>query len=325
MEKYYIENANDLKEVLAERKSKTREIQKMIGEYVESVYGIKYFTEITKKHFGISNSSTTSMLLRQVASVSLEDISCFITASVFNLPIIGATLSSDSFTCNSLDKVSRVKIPWISWSKKGNMVKAHDYIIEESMEKLEGRALAHIQTKEGLFLQEHHNQLRNNVFGNDFPQIDCAPLLKHYLHSSHTKPEFVHSTNERGHISQIAFQEEASALVKPPAYWYYPLYYLWFLDGTSVIFETYDSSDRDKNSTVRDFFHQTMDEIQTNLGIHPIVIKILPAFKEIFYCNKHIDQTGLKKITADFKNRDKKTIKFPEFLEEIADKIINYK
>lgn len=315
MKNYYIESAQHLEDVLRDRKANSGKIQRMIDEYVEAKYGIEHFSAISKSYFNISHSCTQAMLLRQIASVSVEDISCYVVSRILNLPIIGATLLSDNFTCNSLDKMSRIKIPWISWSKKGNMVKHNDYIAKESTQVLEGKPLVAIETRsKDMFLQAYHNELRNEVFEGNFPQVDCSNLLQKYVDLSKVKPNYMDQVGKKN-----------GNQIKPPAQWYYPLYYLWFLDGSSILFETYENSLGNKNSNVQNLFYKTMDDIWSYLGISPVVVKILPAFDEIFYCNKHIDKSGLEKIIQSFCRRDVSAIQFPEFFSEVANKVISYK
>ena len=323
---HYVTSAAALTDVLKSRASQREEIRTSVESFVREKYGIDDLYRILDGFFGSpSEQGPLAVLARQVASVSTEDISFVVGASALGLRHETIPFGRDAFTARNHDKLRRVRIPWISWSKKGNMVLAHQSITPATNEELEGMPLDRIRTEDGTDMVAYHSRLREIATGRPV-RLDVSPLHVELLRAARRKPSFVFRETEQRERRHVMSTESAIFdRDRPPAAWYYVLYLSWFVDGTRVLFETYDNPLSEVAHAKR-LFEDAADCIRSGTGFGPIVVKIPHLSNDMLYCNRHILNDGpgaieaLSRAASSFDTSD--TV---AFFRKIADEVIAYR
>lgn len=284
----YITSYDALQRALSDRACRREEIRDRVNSFVQSTYGIETMTGILPKFFSfLEKEEPVGFLARQIASVCIEDIAFQVGVHSLGLQPVTAPFGRDSFTSKNHDKLHRIKIPWISWSKKGNMVLAHERACTRNSEELEGVPLDKIVCHDGSILPDFHTNLRKKACLIESTS-DVSLLHSYMLAQARNRPRFVYR--------ETANREEKVALVegaiveardRPPASWYYPYYLSWFVDGSMVLFETYDNPLAEVPHA-KMLFEKAMSHVAIGTGFMPLVVKIPPLSKEMLYCNRHM-------------------------------------
>jgi hypothetical protein len=341
----YITSVNELRQVLRERRRKHAEIRSAWNRFIERRYGIQDVAGVIENYFSIScDSDPIALLARQIASICVEDIAFNLLACALQLEPLTAPFIRDAFTADNHDKVHRIKIPWISWPQRCRaMVLQYEQLTPYAGDRLEGVPLDRIDLPNGGTLVEFHAGLREKIIPRAATR-DVSQLHTHLLWLARNRPPYVFreiNGRERktdltgGHHEHPCFSPELvvhphagpDSVVyprdRPPASWYYPLYFSWFLDGSMVLFETYDNPIGNV-SHAKALFEETMGEVWRETGYLPLVVKIPPLSKEMLYCNRHLLEQG-----GCFEDLGKK---MPMCLdhtvllaETIAHKVINFR
>ncbi len=321
----YLTSYDALQRALQERIRHQAEARERIDDLVRSVYGIdEAMTGVVSKCFGSSQEGVPDAILaRQIASMCVEDVAFGVGARRIGLRPVVAPFTRDAFSCRNHDKLCRVKVPWISWSKKGNLVLAHERVSEASNEDLEGRPLDTIVCASGTTLPDFHQALR--VRANVATETaDVAALHSFMLERACRRPAFVfREVNGREERCELRRDEVVLPRDRPPASWYYLYYLSWFVDGSRVLFETYDNPVGEV-SHARELFEGVMRSIAANTGFLPLVVKIPPLSKDMLYCNRHLLRQSASAELAERVPRSN-TTDTVAFFRAIADAVIGFR
>ncbi len=300
--KIYVSSQAELQAVLDDRKSRSGEIDKKVDQWIFSEYGIPSFTHTVRSYFSLKDESETlGILCRQIGSMSTEDVAIYFLAQELGLvPFLG-TFYQDSFTSVNHDKKARVKIPWNSWSKKGNLVVKHEQVVPQELGLLEGMVLNRIMTSENQSLPKFHEAMRARLFeGCRYPMIDFSELdISLYRASSKNRPAYILLEGEQGRTKRAHdFDPGNETRFRLPADWYYVLYLSFFLNGSMVLMETYENPEGGVPEA-KVLFEKSMETICEHIGEYPIVVEIPPLTKEMLYCNQALLEKGaLQKLTV---------------------------
>ncbi len=296
---YYLETYGDLRSAVSERRANRKIIRQNIDDWAMKCYGLPNFTIISDEFFGLracpEDVSPTLLLARQLASMNVEEAACRLLAKSMRHKFVLCSFKADSFCSQNHDKRQRVKIPWLSWSKKGNPVVYKEYVAKLPMEKLEGVALDQITTAKDLNLAEYHRQLGRQVFGNEATVFDVSREHERNLRQATRRPGSCFAIDETGYARKMTTEDAlvSSQIVRlrPPASWYYPLYLTWFLDGTLVLLETYENP-AGGVPEAKKLFVRTMDYVSSQTGYFPLILRIPPLTDDLLFCNTHLLAAG---------------------------------
>lgn len=298
----YITSAEELKVALEERVRRRQEIHARLEAFFVRSYGIENGREMFETSINLSqHAKPVAILARQIASVCVEDVAFEVIASHLGLSPLTFTFVRDTFTIRNHEKMHRVKVPWIEWSKKRNLVIRYEMPAMLPYVALEGVPLANIECKGGSMLPAYHDGLRKEM-GLSTLTADVSGLHAYMLRYATRKPSFVYRTIDgRTERYWLTADEEVMETDRPPASWYYPYYLSWFLDGSAVLFETYENPEGGVPEAKR-LFEESVKRVVQGTGFGPLVVRIPPLTKDMLYCNRHLliaGREGLSKITAE--------------------------
>ena len=272
MDKYYAVNGDRLRTDLQERRSASRDIKKRTDVWAEEEYGIPGFSGLVEEHLG-SSSGIEAIVARHVPSIKIEDIMYYLGSRALGYEPKSISFSRDKFCSNNWSKLACVKIPWLIKERKKLFID-HETIISSHPGTIEGKILADILTKEGIPLVQHHQELRDKLFGK-YPVGDISVFFDRCIRLSiesgkYNAPVFVKvdGKEKKMDISQINLAKLAEMDIRPAAGWYYPLYLSFFLDGQRVLLETFDNAPEFQPT-----FHRTMERIIKGTGLKPLIIR----------------------------------------------------
>lgn len=322
---YYITSRDQLIAELSSRASKRAEIRASVSSFIQNQYGIEDLFGILDRFFsGIGSGEPHAILARQVASISTEDLSFTVGAKALGLSPLTIPFGRDSYTSRNHDKLHRVKIPWTSWSKKGNLIIEYERATRMTNAEIEGSPLDRIEVPFCGNLVSYHANLRELVTG-ERPNFDVSSLYVDFLRASSKKPEFVF----REHNGREMRTRPDHGLIldrdRPPASWYYVLYLSWFIDGSLILFETYDNP-LSEVIHAKSLFEDTVRKIVDGTGIAPLIVKIPHLSMDMLYCNRHIlrdGKTALLKLSKTAQSLD--TTDTVSFFRHLADQVIGYR
>lgn len=310
---YYLTSVPEIKEAVKQRRKKRSIVQAMVNKHIEDKFGIVDFSElvaqqifasrsafgsITSPPYGFDQDASYGVLARQIPSLSAEDIACYLLAHRLDLAPFALAFARDAFHSNSNDKLFRVRIPFVSWSKKKNLVLNHKMVVTNtngsSLTNLDMTILDRMQVGD-MKLNDYHCQLQQSFYSHD-----KAPYI--YGDISRAWGEILAQTKEAKKLAPIVWKrgddgkdilwdreytvEEARALVvRPSAKWYYPMYLSMFMDGRFILLESYDSEVVPK---ARQLFETAMDDIYKATGFMPLIVKTYTLRTDMLYVNQHI-------------------------------------
>jgi hypothetical protein len=284
----YVTSYDGLMRALDERRTRFHEARASVNAFVRRRYGLDHMMEMADEMFS-GHEVPVAVLARQIASICVEDVAFVAGARRMGLTPLTLTFTRDAFTKNNHDKLNRVKVPWVSWSKKGNLVRGYDRIVRESNDALERVPLDRIRCVDGTLLPDYHTALRKTA-GIVGAVDDVFTLDRRILSAARNRPAFVY--REVGG-REVRYPIDATTPLesrdRPPAEWYYPYYLSWFIDGTFVLFETYDNP-MGEVSHAKAMFEGAMREVASETGFVPLIVKVPALSKEMLYCNRHLMQ-----------------------------------
>ncbi len=299
----YIHDVEKLRSLISERKFRRKDIKSKINVWVEREYGIDDFAGRAEKYFSCytSQEKSVGVLARQTPSICTEDCAILIAAKSIGVAPLAVGFDRDTHSNANLEKVNRIKIPLTTWSRKGNLMVEYDQITKTPLNTLEMKVLARIETRSHQSLPSHHNTLRDEVFGHKdvvnqiglYPRFDISNFWSECLVTARKKPEFVYRETTDGVLAGYAyrysgsFTREDSESIRPPASWYYPLYFSLFLDGSMILLETYENPEGEVFEAKK-LFEQTMQLIEHQTGFYPLVLEVPHLSRDMMYCNRKI-------------------------------------
>lgn len=276
----YIETASELAQRIRERRTQKDFIRALVNGWVKREYGIPDYYGILDTYFRdtTADGRPHAVLLRQIPSISLEDVAFYLVAQKLGLVPCSFPFVRDGFTTVNHEKMSRVQIPWVHKSKKGNIVLAHETVTCTAPNHLDRMALHRIGTRTGDSLPEYHAGLRRALFP-DFAgrDLDISDLDVLYMDAATNKPTTVFVELPDGLVTKRRFGSDYSGavFVRPPAAWYYPLQFCMFLTGNMVLFETYENP-LGGVPEAKQLFEESVEKIVAGTGFTPLVVRIPP-------------------------------------------------
>jgi len=286
----YITKREELFTLVEERKNNQEEIKERLNSWVDRVYGIHAFSDIVHRHFVSERQMVAGVLARQVPSIMVEDISCFSFCKLLGVQPVALSLLRDSFTDKNPDKVRRINISWITWSKSNHLIRQYERVVPLSNKELEGMVIQNIQTKFGTKLMDYHMSLRGKVFGGDYLLQDASAFHSECLSRARSLPEYAWRETGKGNEERVYrndIRAEDFSLLRSPAKWYYPLYLSLFLDGRMILLETYENPEASV-PYARLLFERTMEQLKEGVGLLPLVVEISPLTKDLMDYNRHL-------------------------------------
>lgn len=306
---YYLNSVSQAKEEIRRRKKDRVLVQSILDGHIERQFGIRNFSQLISNQVSASavgtampiNCETTyGVLARQVPGLSVEDIACYMLSRRLGLTPCALAFTRDTFHSGSNDKLFRVKVPFASWSKKGNLVVVPNSVLGGGKSipysELDMLRLDRLSAN-GVPLPIYHRSMQQRVFSHfQEPYIwgDVSPLWGEILAQTREagkapNPIWRAGPDHKDTLSNGTYTvEEARALtVRPSSKWYYHLYLSMFLDGTFVLLETYDN-ETGGVPEARRLFEKEMDKIHQVTGFMPLVVKTYPLRPDMLYVNQHI-------------------------------------
>lgn len=316
---YYLDSVSQAKEEIRKRKEKQGLIQQVLDRHIKAVFGIENFSTIVSSgifssikdpYSEINQEASYGILARQVPGTCTEDIACYLISLRLGLVPFTLAFTRDTFHSGSNDKLFRVKVPFTSWSKKGNLTVQYKSVVtnvhSHSFTDLDMMRLDRFHV-EKISLPEYHRQMQQSIFTH---------FQRPYLWGdiSSTWGEILAQSREAGkHPSEVwkcgrdekdfrwhgdySSLDARSLIVRPSSKWYYYLYLSMFLDGRFVLLETYDN-DSGGVPEARLLFEREMRRIYEATGFMPLVVKTYPLRQDMLYVNQHIADDPSK--AADF-------------------------
>jgi len=282
-----------LYQIIAERRHESDKIRSAWNRFIEQRYGISDIDRIIGEYFSSDGIDyPIGFLARQIASVCTEDITFNLFAEALRFTPLTATFTRDSFSADNGEKLSRVNIPWISWSYRSHAhALQYERLTSLTNEELEGVPLDRIKIDgKGTLLGIHAN-LRQRAIPRAAVR-DASELHTRLLKLSTRRPaQIFREMNGRERRLELREGESIEDRDRPPASWYYPMYLSWFLDGSMVLFETYDNPHKDV-SRAKEAFMGAVGEIWRATNYTPIIVKVPPLSREMLFCNRHILENG---------------------------------
>lgn len=296
---YYLETLGDLRLAIRERRLQAQSIRAKVDAWMIQQYGLSDFIQTSRHYFGLEVANTANkpilLLARQLASMNIEEVACRLFASAVGFDFLLCSFKADSFCTQNHDKRQRVKVPWLSWSKKGNPVVRKEHVATQPIDKLESLALDRIETIHGPNLFDYHNGLGRQVFGVETTPLDISALHERNLRQAKYRPNTCHLIDTHGHTSKVNLTAELvsspTARLRPPAHWYYPLYLSWFLDGSMVLLETYENP-ASGVPEAKEMFVRAMNRVFDQTGLYPLVARIPALTDDLLVCNTHLLGVG---------------------------------
>jgi hypothetical protein len=325
----YITSHQALEGILAERALKRDEIREKTAQFLKCTYG----NEIPLcpiEALGLApRAKPYAFLARELASACVEDITFELCTSHLGYEPLTVSFVRDSFITKNRDKVSRVKIPKVGWAKSGNRLFSYERINAAPHNEIETRPLDRIRCKNGVSLPEHHLALRSKV-GLQGEVRDISLFYGDLLARATHRPRSVFREMDEGREERVVLYKDEAILPRdrPPAEWYYPFFFSMFLDGSLVLFETYE--DYSETGTggmagqyARLLFKQTMERIVGATGVAPLVVQI-PFADKMRWCNMHLEDTeGLSQIRDAAKGLYVDDI--VSFFGSVADSVVEFR
>ncbi|MDP3997798.1 MAG: hypothetical protein Q8P73_04845 [bacterium] len=321
----YVNSRARLAELLEERKGNRERIRQRINEFAAGLYGIEDFMSLVQKHFGSFRAEDIcyGTLCRQVVSIMAEDVATYLACPLLGLRPLAMQFVRDVFIKDNPDKLRRIKLPWVSWSKKGNMVMRHERVVSETNEELQSKAFTHITTTGGETLLDYHGRLRRRVFGDSYDTGDVSAFWRDCMFSAARKPSGVYRLLPDGREEKVGWDRADPVRddLRPAASWYYPLFCCLFLDGDWVLLETYeDLGNSAKGREIKQGFERWASILEQTVGYSPLVLQ-LPCDTKTMYYNRHLldDGMSLPRCAKELAGEDN----IPESFKKATDLVLN--
>jgi len=308
----YITNPEELRNKVSEALDKVEEIERKRDEWIFQQYGIEDFSLIVSKFFSSMKDSehiSVGLLARQLPGICMEDIAFTLSCDLLGLQPLSMSFVRDVFVENNHDKMARARVPWVKWSKKGNMVVEYEYVTKLKPNLLNRVPISMIETVCNRALPELHTDWRETVFAGKGGVPDISLFWNQLLLASSKKPEKVFVLKDGREVSvpilEALFHPKLLGEIRPPSHWYYPIYLSLFLTGEIILFETYENP----NGGVPEakiLFEKAMMEVKTGTGFLPLVVEIPPLTPSLLQCNRGVLEKPelLKEIDLSAINRD---------------------
>jgi len=331
----YIRTKKELEILLSERKKLAKEIRRKVDHWAERKYGIKNLGKIKEKRlpFLEDETKTYSFLARQIPSVCVEDVAFFIGSKKLGFEPVWMSFLQDNFSSANSEKLNRVKIPWSKITEKGKLTLRYCNVSGKQISELESSVLRHIPTVEGGTLPEFHGRLREKVFNGYGSTLDISDFWSECLEAARHKPEFVYETasgkGRKIFLAESDFGAAGHESIRPPSGWYYPLYFSCFLDGSMVLFETYENPNG-QVPEAKKLFIRTMETVKEIADVYPLVLEIPPLTLEMRCLNRDIveggsidclDEIGKKVSLEKFGENGN----LCQFFKELSERVLNYR
>jgi len=289
----YVRTRAELDSCLAERWKNQQSIRRRRDDFVRRYCGLDDFSALVDHHWRsvLAERRAVGILCRQIASIAVEDVACYLGCLALGLSPWAGELVQDGFYTVNPDKLYRVKIPWLRWAKKGNPVMQYERLSDASNVRLEGMILAQVKTREGIALPDWHHQHRARVFGNRYPFLDMSAFFSDCLRRATRRPAFMYAESDSGYEQRVHCNgDPLTRDFRPPAEWYYPIYLSLFVDGSLVLLENYDDS-YGGSLGVKRLFEDAMSRIEAVVGVRPLVLQtsaLSPETWHLLYYNQHL-------------------------------------
>lgn len=288
----YINDCDRLASVVLERLDEKAEIIRRRDEWVWRTYGIVDLSSIVARHmpFLVNKPNTVfAMLARQIPGICVEDICATLMCDRLGFEPVAMSFERDVFIASNHDKLARVKIPWASLSRKGNIMVEYEHIARLDVNSLAGMPLGRIEVSSGGNLTGYHQGLRTALFGERGYVPDISAMWNEVFLAAKNKPEFAYGIiagkEDKLRVGQALIEGPMAHELRPPSGWYYPIYLSLFLTGEMVLLETYDNPDGGVPEAKK-LFERAMKEVENGVGYLPIVVEIPPLTRDLLQCKR---------------------------------------
>jgi len=304
----YITSISQAKEEIRKRKESAGMVRSVLNEHIKSRFGISDFTKIVSSYVSsstigtpmvVNDTNTYGVLARQIPGACVEDIACYLLSRRIGLIPCALAFTRDTFYSGSNDKLFRINIPFIEWSKKGNLVERRTPIIKTPTNSYNHFDMVRMDrlVVDDKPLATYHQEMQASVckyFDQPYIWGDVSAFWGEILalaKESGRAPESIwRSTPENKDVLSLdgyTPDEARNLIVRPSAKWYYHLYLSMFLDGSFVLLETYDN-ETGGVPEARRLFEKEMSEIYRATGFMPLVVKTSPLRNDMLFVNRHL-------------------------------------
>jgi len=305
-------------------------IRSEIDSYAERNFGVGNFSQKADSFFGNGNGLKIC-LARLVPTVNIEqaalEVSCAALDAQLGFPVTALSLSffRDSYSGRNEYKRSLISQPIIGRRKRenpGEIFVQRKNLVPRGAEIKEGMLFEQIPTIGGI-LPEFHLQQRYQAFGS-FQQLDTSEFFEVCLKESiaagacqRRMPGHVYE-NLDGIDKKIPLEKINGSRIRPPADWFYHLYFLLLVDGHRALASTVGDCHK-----IDRIICDVVDDITEEVGVAPLIIDTPDAVEADGY------HSGLIEINpAVFKSGWKQQVAIPasedifSLFKEVEEEII---
>ncbi|RIL12149.1 MAG: hypothetical protein DCC75_00955 [Proteobacteria bacterium] len=270
----------------------------LVDRFIERNYGMCGFTELAAQHFPCERGMPLAMLPRQIPIACTETITCALLCKALGVNLSLGSFGSDNFSFSSIDKSAAVKVRSLSWrttaAGKSCCDISTNILTFEKLEALNKVRIDRLKTKAGESLLDHHGRMLKEIMP-DVPIVDSSRFFHECLVRAKNRPEFCYTIDNQGRCerveaSRIEKLSDQGLVLRPPASWYYPLFFSLLLERM-ILLETYENP-RGQVSEAKGLFVAASDRLLAETGYRPRIIRIPPLSKEMLYLNLHILEDG---------------------------------
>lgn len=300
MSAYYLNRTGSIPLQLQERRRISGQVRSAVDSFIDRTYGIEDFTALVRSSLPgpiqtvIAEGGSVGVLARQMPGICAEDMAMFILCKKLGLAPFAWSFVRDTFIGVNHDKRHRVRIPWIRWSQKGNMLVNYEEIAEGGIGAAERCRLDAIRLKSGGLLPEYHFGLRRQVFNGSYPDGDVSKFYGEILaRVARNRPTQIYRPiNGKDTLvpADYTAEEARSLAVRPNSHWYYPIYLSVFADGSLVLLDTYENPEGGVPEA-KALFEKAMAALEEEYSWLPLVIQTAPLCLDMMFCNRSFLET----------------------------------
>ena len=263
------------------RSKHVKGLRSEIDSYAERNFGINEFSSKADGFLG-HKGGLSICLARQVPTTNIEqaalEVVCSALDAELGFPVRAHSLSfvRDSYSGKNEYKKSLICQPILGRRKRGERVGElfiqNKNLIPKGAGNLEGHIFSEILTSCNRKLPDFHKDERRQAFGN-FCQTDLSAFLEECLRESLAAgkcqrriPEHVYAEHG-GKTCKIQPSMVNGYRIRPPAEWFYHVYFLLLVDGRRALASTINDCEM-----ISRIIGNSIRDIKREIGVEPLII-----------------------------------------------------
>lgn len=264
-----------IKEEIEKRNQVSEEIRTRIENYVYQEYGIPNFWGLVESFIPAQKDLFTICLARQIPTADIENLALEMTAKWMTENGISTEFAPLSFIMDSFfggnpEKKHYVKLRLLKRGRNALYVQGKKIASGD----LDGAIICKmLMDGEERSVLDYHFEQREKAgmspIKADF-SLFFRKCVESCLQNKGKSPRYVFVEREDGKEQKIAPQKlNGHRITRPPAEWYYPLYFFCFLDGRRALLETIDGE-----PSVERWFKKSVDLAEEVCGVTPLIFDV---------------------------------------------------